>query len=132
MTSSILGLSGALVVLAAGLSVATTSLAQTAPQPATQNHPGPVCKPVTVDLGTLPAGVDVTAVNIDPLKTGACSDAAGDALTLVATPSVPQISQAREAVVKHTWKAGQGTTLTYSVTDGFGNTATSTITIKRD
>jgi hypothetical protein len=132
MKSSILGLSGALLVMAAGLFLAGNGSAQTATQSTAQNHPGPVCKPITVDLGALPAGVDFTGVNIDPLKSGACSDAAGDPLTLVATAAVPQISQAKEAVVKHTWKAGQSTTLTYSVTDGFGNTATSTITIKRD
>jgi len=132
MKSSILRLCSAAIVLAGGLSAATTSLGQTAPQPATQPHPGPVCTPITLDLGTLPAGVDFTGVNIDPIKYGACTDAAGDALTLVANSSVPQISNAHEAVVKHTWKAGESTTVTYSVADSFGNTATSTITIKRD
>jgi len=132
MKSTSLKFGIALVALAGGLSMATTSLGQTAPQSTTQSHSGPVCTPITFDLGTLPAGVDITAVNIDPLKYGACADATGDALTLVATSSVPTISSAHEGVVQHTWKTGQSTTVTYSVTDGWGNTATSTITIKRD
>ena len=95
-----------------------------------QDQQAITCQAHTIDLGDMPAGVDLTSISIDPVLLNVCTDPASEALTLISTtPDYPMT--ANHEVVLPVPNEGQTTTVTYTVSDASGHTGNGTLSIIR-
>jgi len=108
--------------------VSASTLAGTAAN--AQDQQQLVCNPHTIDLGVMPAGVDLTSITVSPVALDVCSAPSGEPLTLVSTtPDYPMT--VNHEVVLPVPDEGQTTTVVYMVSDSGGNTANGTLSIIR-
>lgn len=117
--------------IAASVLVLLGSFVSTNPAVAAANH-APVCPAKVLDMRDLPAGADLTSLNIDLINVAPiCTDADGDELTVTSVSSLGVTNAKGAPAMKGSLKTGQSHIITFTVSDGKGGTVTSTLTIKR-
>jgi hypothetical protein len=92
----------------------------------------PVCKAKTEVIKPLPGDLDLGAFSIDPIKLSpACTDADDDKLSLTSVSSPATIDPNYGIHISQAPAPGQTLVLDFTVSDGNGGTASSTLTIIR-
>jgi len=98
----------------------------------TDNH-APQCEAKVIDLSTLPDYVGLEDFTIDAVNAApACKDEDGDALVLTEVSSNALISGSATTIrLTQTVNSGESVTVNFTVSDGNGGTANSSITVTR-
>ena len=115
-----------MVLCAAAL--ATTAHAQTS-----SVNRAPVCATKTLTLGSMVGDIQLTEINIDPLKVPpACTDADGDTIKVISVDGPSTLMPNGEIKIKLALKGRQSAQISFTVSDGKGGKATSSLTIVRE
>jgi hypothetical protein len=96
------------------------------------NH-APQCEAKTIDLSSLPEYAQVDDFSIDAvLAAPACTDEDGDSLVLTDISDNATINGPASTIrLNQRVSAGESVTVNFTVSDGNGGTASSSITVKR-